>query len=111
VILIQYTESDDSKDTYEYRKGQREDTQNTSYLYSQDYSYGGKKYDIQVNYGDKNGMFISTVNVYKDGFMYIVTIGVTPLENMGETDEEIMLEAIKKLFETTGYMISSNNLS
>lgn len=56
-------------------------------------------------------MIISNVSVYKNGFMYNVTIGVTPLENMGETDEEIMLEAIKKLFETTGYMISSINLS
>jgi hypothetical protein len=111
LIIIQYTESNDSEDTYEYRKGQREDTQNTSYLYSKDYSYGGKKYDIQVNYGEKNGMIISTVSVYRNGLMYIVTIGVSPLLDIGETDEEIMLETINKLFEFTSYMIASINLS
>ena len=42
--------------------------------------------------------------------MNIVTIGVTPLENMGETDEGIMSETIKKIFDFTGYMISSINL-
>ena len=79
-------------------------------MYPKDFSYGGKKYDIQVNHGDKNGMIISTVSLYRDGFMYIVTIGVTPLENMGETDEGIMSETIKKIFDFTGYMISSINL-
>lgn len=105
IIHIQYIEGNDIP-FKEYEELCKKGTRSTSFIESTNIEISGNKYPTCLQEG-LHGMIVIGTIVNKDGYNYIVTIGVNPLQ-FKESDRN--KKSLEKVYFILGYMITRINV-